>query len=426
MGATKSFVHLLIASDLCPLACILMRILFLTQWFQPESFFKGLPFAKALKDKGHDVEILTGFPNYPDGKVYAGYRIRLYQREAMDGVTVHRIPLYPSHDKSALRRMVNYMSFCLSAFFMGVWLVKKPDIIYVYNLVTLGPAAYLLRFLYGAKVIIDVQDLWPQSVASSGMMVNQRFLTFLSAICNWVYRKADQVVVLSPGFKDHLGARGVSTEKIEVIYNWCDESSLQNRGVMRHKNDSEYASKFIILYAGAMGAVQGLHTLLESATICKNELPDVHFILIGDGADRRRLEELTVKMNLDNVTFMPRRSPESMNEIYDLADALIVHLQDDPLFRITIPSKTQAYLYMGKPVIMAMLGDAADLVRQAGAGLQCAPDNPQALADAVKNLHGFSEEVRCKMGSAGHRYYMDHLSFAQGVKNFEQLMASML
>lgn len=131
-------------------------------------------------------------------------------------------------------------------------------------------------------------------------------------------------------------------------------------------------------------------------------------------------------MNLDNVTFLPRRSPEAMGEIFALADALLVHLQDDPLFRITIPSKTQAYLYMGKPLIMAMLGDAAELVRQAGAGVICEPGNPRAMTDAVRTLHTLNKDKRREMGQAGRRYYMEHLSFAHGVKKFENLMMSVI
>src|SRR5664280_315157 len=144
-----------------------MNILFLSQWFQPEPCFKGLPFAKALREKGHHVEILTGFPNYPGGKIYPNYRVLLYQREMLDGIQVNRVPLYPSHDKSALRRIINYLSFAVSAFLLGPWLIRRPDIIYVCNLVTLSPVAFLLRFLFGSKIIIDVLDLWPESVTSS-------------------------------------------------------------------------------------------------------------------------------------------------------------------------------------------------------------------------------------------------------------------
>lgn len=404
-----------------------MRILFLTQWFQPESFFKGLPFAKALKDKGHDVEVLTGFPNYPGGKMFPGYYIRPYQRETMEGIKIHRVPLYPSHDKSAIRRIINYLSFSLSAFFMGPWLIKKPDVIYVYNLVTLGLPAFLFRFLFKSKVIIDVQDLWPESVASSGMLNNKFLLTVLNRICNFVYRKADQLIVLSPGFKSHLIKRGVPSEKIEVIYNWCDEKSIQTKSSSADKTKQiDTSDKFVILYAGSMGIVQELETVLISAEQCGTMMSDVLFVFIGDGADRKRLERKANDMKLDNVVFLPSRPIHEMNEVYAMADVLIVHLMDQPLFRITIPSKTQAYLYMGKPIIMALRGDSAMLVEKAGAGIVCEPGNSDAITEGVRTLRNADAATRNRMGMNGHQYYMQHLSFEKGVHNVEQLMLSLV
>lgn len=404
-----------------------MRILFLTQWFQPEPFFKGLPFVKALRDRGHEVEVLTGFPNYPGGKVYPGYCVRFYQRETMDGIPVHRVALYPSHDKSASRRILNYLSFSLSAFLIGPWLVGKPDLIYVYNLVTLGPAAFLFRLLFWSKVIIDVQDLWPESVANSQMLGNKAVLNVLNRLCDWVYRGADHLTVLSPGFKKELTKRGVAPEKIEVIYNWCDEVSIAvDASPVGAVKPSEFSGKFVVLFAGAMGFAQGLDTLLDCAGLCREALPDVQFVMIGGGVDRPRLQKRAEEMGLENVTFLPPRSMEIMGEIFGIADALIVHLKDDPLFRITIPSKTQAYFYTGKPIIMAMRGDAADLVRNAGAGNLCEPENPRAMMNAIKALYEIPAIERQKMGEAGHRYYMDHLSFNQGVNQFERIMMSLL
>lgn len=404
-----------------------MKILFLTQWFQPENFFKGLPFAKALAAYGHDVEILTGFPNYPGGKIYPGYRIRFYQREIIDGITVHRVPLYPSHDKSALRRILNYLSFSLSAFLLGPWIVKKPDIIYTYNLVTLGPPAFLLRFLYGAKVVIDVQDLWPESVANSGMLGNKISLRILSGICNWIYSGTDRLVVLSPGFKKHLVNRGIASEKIDVIYNWCDEASIGAVGQMTASaKPEEFFGKFIVLFAGALGTAQGLDTVLDCAQLCEESLPDVHFVLIGGGVDRPRLQQRSMDLGLKNVTFLPPRPMNEMNEIYEMADALLVHLKDDPLFRITIPSKTQAYLHTGKPIIMAMRGNAADLVRAAGAGVVCEPDNPQEMMNAIKLLFEMPAGEFRKKGESGHNYYMNNLSLKEGTKKFERLFAWMI
>jgi hypothetical protein len=181
-----------------------MRILFLTQWFQPENFFKGLPFAKALAARGHSVAVLTGFPNYPGGKVYPGYRVRPYQQEIVEGIRVHRVALYPSHDELPFRRSLNYLSFSLMALLIGPWVVGSHDVIYVYNLVTLGPVAFLLRFLFGSKVVMDIQDLWPESIANSQMLRSKAVLDALNRMCRWVYRRADSLTV-SPGLQEGIG-----------------------------------------------------------------------------------------------------------------------------------------------------------------------------------------------------------------------------
>ncbi|HDR15770.1 MAG TPA: glycosyltransferase WbuB [Desulfobacteraceae bacterium] len=399
-----------------------MRVLFLTQWFQPEPFFKGLPFAKALADRGHDVEVLTGFPNYPGGTLYPGYRVKACQREVIDGIIVHRVPLYPSHDLSTLRRIINYVSFSLTSFILGPWLVKKPDVIYVYNLVTLGPTAFLLRLITGARVVIDVQDLWPDSVVNSGMMRNRHALRLLNGFCRGVYQRADLLTVLSPGFKEKLVERGMQPRDIHVIYNWCDESSFAMNVRLPETAQNDAKGSFDVLFAGTMGSVQGLDTVLDCALMCKETLPAVRFILIGGGAERRRLERRSCELGLDNVSFLPPRPMDEMGELYSLADALLVHLKDEPVFHITIPSKTQAYLYAGKPIIMAVRGDAARLVRDAGAGLQCEPEDPESMMTAIRLLYEMSDDERRSMGERGYRYYLDNLSFSEGVKSFEKLM----
>ncbi len=399
-----------------------MRILFLSQWFQPEPNFKGLPFAKALTERGHHVEVLTGFPNYPGGKIYPGYRVRLCQREIMDGIRVNRVALYPSHDKSALRRAINYLSFAFSAFFVGPWVIGRPDTIYVCNLVTLAPVAFLIRFFFRSKVVIDVLDIWPESIASSTMLNNKIALFVLDNICKWVYRKADKLIAPSPGIKRALINKGVSPEKIEVIYHWCDESKIQkNAPTSDLVKNLEFSGKFVVLFAGTMGIVQGLDTLLDCAKICREKLPKVKIVFIGGGIDRARLEQRKNEMGLDNVVFLPPRPLESMGEIFAIADALIVHLKDEPLFRITVPSKTQAYLYVGKPIIMAIKGDAEDLVREARAGIVCESENPKQMAESIETLYSMSSEDRDRMGMSGLEYYKKNLSFASGVDQFEKL-----
>jgi glycosyltransferase involved in cell wall biosynthesis len=254
------------------------------------------------------------------------------------------------------------------------------------------------------------------------MLENKAALNVLTKVCDWVYRGADRLTVLSPGFKRKLIERGVAPEKIEVVYNWCDEASIQvDASLGKGIKPPEFSGKFVILFAGTMGLAQGLDTVLDCAMLLRETLPAVQFVLIGGGVDRPRLEKRAEDLGLKNVTFLPFRSPDTMDEIFAMSDALLVHLKDDQLYRITIPSKTQAYLYAGKPIIMAMRGDAADLVRKSGAGVICEPEDTGAMFKAIKVLYEMHAVERQKMGEAGRSFYQTYLSFDVGVHTFESL-----
>ena len=402
-----------------------MRILILTQWFDPEPALKGLLFARELAARGHDVEVLTGFPNYPGGNVYPGYHIRPWRRERIDGIRVLRVALYPSHDKSAIRRALNYTSFAISAALIGTALVRKPDVVYVYHPpATIAFAAIVIGFFRRAPFVYDIQDLWPDTVAASRMISSSAVFTLLGHWCNFVYRCARHIVVLSPGFKLELVHRGVPPAKIDVIYNWFNEESIRPNGAaptVRLGGDDE----FKILFAGTMGIVQALDAVLEAARICSRTVPQACFAFVGGGVDRERLERKAAEMRLANVRFFPCQPMSAMGPILDAADVLLVHLKDDPLFRITIPSKTQAYLAAGKPVLMGVLGDAADLIERSGAGIVCTPENPESLAAAVAKLANLGAGRLAEMGRAGREFYTRGLSLTSGVDRFEAVFRSL-
>jgi len=205
-----------------------MRILFITQWFHPEPNFICLPLAKELIKLGHKVQVLTGFPNYPDGKIYDGYRVKLLQRENVDGVSIVRVPLYPSHDISGIGRIANYVSFALSAAAIGPWVVKSADVAYVYH----PPAmvylpAFVIRLLRRIPLVYNIQDLWPDTLLATGMFNNRSGLKLVNTWCKFIYKSTDKIVVISPGFKRMLCNRGVSPDKIEVVYNWCDDTVIR-------------------------------------------------------------------------------------------------------------------------------------------------------------------------------------------------------
>lgn len=403
-----------------------MRILLITQFFQPEPFLKGLPFAKKLAERGHEVEVLTGFPNCPEGKLYKGYKIKFLQREIIDGIPVIRVPLYPSHDKSGMRRFLNYASFGVSAATIGFFATKPADVAYVYHPpATVCLPAIVIRLLRRIPFVYDIADLWPDSLAASEMFDNKFGLWVADKCCKFFYYMAQKIVVLSPGFKEELCRRGVPAEKIEVIYNWCDDTTIQK--VQRDNLLAENLglnNSFNVMYAGNMGNVQILDTVLDAANIIQPKYPRVRFVFVGDGRETDSLKRKTKDLGLNNVLFIERQPVSKMSGILSLADVLLVQLKDTPMFRITIPSKIQAYLSVGKPILIGVEGDAANLVLNARAGLKCEPGNPRSIAETVEKFQSMPQAELDAMGENGRRFYQQELSLKIGTKRFEAVFES--
>ena len=389
-----------------------MRLLLLNQFCQPEPAFQGVPFAKRLAQAGFEVEILTGFPNYPGGKLYPGYRVRPYAEETIDGIRIHRAALYPSHDRSGLKRMANYLSFGLGSLLFGVRHVKPVRVVFCYSLVTLIFTALFLRWRDRAKIVYVIQDLWPESVAHSGMMRNRLLHGVLLRFCDFAYGRADKLVVIAPGMKEVLVRRGIPENRIEVIYNWSEQEEDVGGAPRDAALAAEYGltDTFNVMYAGNMGGMQALDNLLDAARLLGETHPDVRLVLLGGGTERERLAARAKTEGLTNVVFLPRQAPEAMPRVYSLADAVIVQLKDIPLFAVTVPSKTQACLAAGLPLLMGIRGDAADLVEAAGAGVRYAPENARSLAEAILKLRALPADELREMGRRGREYYMSRLS----------------
>lgn len=400
----------------------------LTQLFQPEpNHLKGLEFAKAIASSGHEVQVLTGFPNYPGGQIYSGYRQRLFQHEDMDGVAVVRVPLLPDHSNSAFRRIFCYVSLALTMCIPGLLLVRKPDIVHVYQgPATLALPALLLRLFLRVPYVLDVQDIWPESVTSSGMLRPAWLGRVLSFWCNLTYRFAQKIVVLSPGYRQLLIDRGVPAEKIEIIYNWCDENQVVDAALPEAAKYVFDESRFTVVYAGNLGVVQKLDAVLDAAEILSVQSPEVRFVFIGDGVDSPRLQRIVADGNFDNVIFVPRQPSSSIGAILRRADALLIHLRDDPLCRVGIPQKTQAYMAAGRPIIVGVKGDAADLVVEAGAGIPCEPENPLSIVEAIMKLQELTLQEREQMAQRGYSYYQKKLSFRVGTKKMISVLEGCL
>jgi lipopolysaccharide/colanic/teichoic acid biosynthesis glycosyltransferase len=392
-----------------------MRILYATQWFEPEPILKGIYFAKLMRAHGHDVRVVTGFPNYPGGKLYPGYRLGLLRRESMDDVAIDRVPLYPSHSRSAFGRILNYVSFAASLTIYGIFARKRPDILYAYHPpLTVGLAAAVIAAVRRIPFVYDIQDLWPDTLAASGMVANRAALRVVGAVCRWVYARADRIIVQSPGFKRVLVERGIPAARVEVIYNWANELEARSRG---DGDLSTFAlnGRFNVVYAGTMGPAQSLDTVLRAAKLIEGSEPRVQIILVGGGIEVERLRALAAKIGITSVRIVPRMPQSEIGNLLAAADLLLVHLKDEPLFRLTIPSKTQFYLAMGKPILMGIRGDAAELIEKARAGVVIEPQNAPALASAVLDLARIPKDELAAMGARGRIFYERELSAAVGI-----------
>jgi glycosyltransferase involved in cell wall biosynthesis len=402
------------------------RVLLLTQWFDPEPTMKGMVFARELARLGFQVEVITGFPNYPGGQLYPGYAMRPFRREVVHGIRVTRVALYPSHDGSVLRRMANYASFALSALLGTICLAKPADLVYAYHPpLTVPIVAILIGRLRRIPVVLDIQDLWPDTLRATGMASNRYGLRVVGAVCRWVYRTVDRIVVLSPGFKRLLTERGVPPERIDIIPNWCDDAALRCSGDQVPAS-LPFDGAFRIVFAGNLGKAQGLEAVLEAARRLEAVAPAIRFLFIGDGVEGRRLRSFAADCEITNVAFMDRVSPHAIGGLLQQADALLVHLRADPLFSVTIPSKTQAYMAIGKPILMAVAGDAASLVAESGCGVLATPDDPDSIAEAALALHATDRETLLSMGARGRAHYQTHLSLSVGVARFANVFRSLM
>jgi glycosyltransferase involved in cell wall biosynthesis len=398
-----------------------MRILFLTQWFEPEPAHKGLSFAKALKERGHELEVVTGFPNYPTGRLYPGYRIRMYRREVMDEIVVHRLPLYPSHNHSSLARSINYVSFFLSAMVYCAFRARQFDVIYAYPPIPAWLGAVIAGWLARKPCVIDVQDLWPDSVVRSKMPGTRKMESILHVLCNFVYRRAARIICQSNGIRQRLMERGVPAGKIEVIYNWADEAAAQAGGSC-DVTQYGFEGRFNVVYGGNLGRVQGLDTLVRAAHRARSQAPQLQLLLIGDGVEGDNLRSLVHELGAENVKIAPGIARNLIGDVFAAADVLVLHLWDDPLFEITVPSKTQFYLAMGKPIIAGVKGEAAEIVSRAGAGITVTPEDVNAMADAMVQMTNASRESLAAMGQRGREAYWANFSFATAVAATESVL----
>lgn len=383
-----------------------MKILVVGQYFWPENF-RINEVAASLCDSGCGVSVLTGPPNYPEGKVFQGYSATSLQVQQHGKLLIHRIPLIPRGRGGALRLMLNYLSFVVSACLLGPWLLRgqKFDVVLVY---APGP---ILQSLVGiwlarikrASVVTWVQDLWPESLETTQFVRNKQALALVASLVRWIYRHNDLLLVQSHSFVAPVRAMAGATP---VIYH-PNPGELSSTATDPTAAALRLNAGFNVVFAGNLGTVQALDTILQAAELTR-EQRDIWWVLIGSGSRSQWLMEEVQRRGLTQVVLPGRFPPEAMPAILDQASALLVSLVRSPIMSQTVPSKIQAYLAAGRPIIAALDGEGARIVKEADAGVACPAEDAPALSKAVLHLKSLPTEERERLGVLGREYYQQH------------------
>lgn len=388
-----------------------MRVLIISQYFWPESF-RINELAESLAARNIGVEVLTGKPNYPEGKIYHGYRAAGTTREIWRGVSILRVPMLPRGIRSGFRLFVNYLSFILCGTILGAWHMRHArfDVILVYApspILQALPALFIGR-VKRIPVVVYVQDLWPESLSATGYVRNRAVIWLVKQLVKFIYRRADLILVSSLPFKLSIAEY---KPRARVIYfpNSVDSSFGDPYSGMKPEVPA-LDEGFCVVFAGNVGTAQAVSVIVRAASLLQHQ-PAIRVVVIGSGSemDWMRQQALT----LQNL-FLPGRYPvQAMPNLLGRASALLVTLADKEIFAATVPNKIQAYMAVGRPIIAAMNGEGARLVIEAGAGLAVPAENGEALADAILRMYEMPEEARSRMGANGRAYYNQHFQHEQ-------------
>ncbi|MEN9419579.1 MAG: hypothetical protein RI988_3199 [Pseudomonadota bacterium] len=386
-----------------------MKILLLSQHFWPESF-RINEVAQSLVEQGCEVTVLTGKPNYPEGRVFPGYRVAGVQRERRDGYTIVRVPLWPRGRGGALGLARNYLSFLLSASMVGPWALRgqRFDLIFVYGTspILQALAAIVFKRLKGGVLVTWVQDLWPDSLEMTGFVRNRRVLGGVAAVVRWIYRNCDLLLVQSRAFLEPVRAMAGKTP-VAYYPNPGERQPMPGVPVGAALQLGQEA--FNIVFAGNLGTVQALETVLDAAERLGSQSP-IRWWLVGSGARSAWLAGQVAARGLTCVRLPGRFEPSQMPGILAQADALLVSLRPGPAMSLTVPSKLQAYLAAGRPVLACLDGEGARLVQEAGAGLAVPAGDAVALAEAALALQRMPAARLERMGEAGRCHYDRHFA----------------
>lgn len=413
-----------------------MKILYISQYFPPEM---GAPAARASElaqhwaEAGHEVSVLTGFPNHPTGVVSPEWRGRLRRltyHENAGGVDVFRTWLWPLPNRKAHERMRNYASFCVSAALRGL-AIPRPDVIIASSpQLLVGLSGWWIAFARQLPFVFEVRDLWPESLTAVGVGDENSLLhRALAAVAKFLYQRSDRIVVVTPAFKDHLMRHWrVPEEKIEIVENgvetdlFAPASSPANEAVRRELGAE---GKFLVCYIGTMGMAHGLETLLEAAGQLQRQSSNAQFLLVGEGAEKARIKSLAQSRGLANISFLDQQPREKIPAFISASDACLVLLKKTEVFKTVIPTKMLEFMSCARPVILGVDGQARQIIEDAEAGLVIEPENVEELVAAINQLNA-NRELGTQLGQKGRECILQHFSRARTAEKYIDVLQSLL
>ncbi|HCI14991.1 MAG TPA: glycosyltransferase WbuB [Gallionellaceae bacterium] len=404
-----------------------MNVLIVSQYFWPENF-RINDLVRGLCQRGHSVTVLTGLPNYPEGRFFRGYGFFGKKREDYHGAQVVRVPMLPRGKGSGARLLLNYLSFAFFASLLAPFRCREEyDVIFVYepSPITVGLPALLLRKLKKAPVAFWVQDLWPESLSATGAVRARWLLNLVERLVKFIYRGCDLVMVQSEAFAPSLEKLGVNRERIAYFPNSAEDLYAPVALPQDAPERAGLPDGFRVMFAGNIGAAQDFGTILGAAEQLKS-YPDIHWLILGDGRMLPWVKAQIEERGLgSSVHLLGRHDVEAMPRYFALADAMLVTLKKEPIFALTIPSKVQSYLACGRPVIAALDGEGARVILEASAGVVAPAEDAAGLAEAVLGMYRMEAGAREQMGLNGLRYFWDNFERAMLLERLERWLHEM-
>jgi len=385
-----------------------MRLLVVSQYFWPEDF-RVNDFVVGMRERGHEVTVLTGLPNYPDGKVFEAFRRNPHDFDRFhDGVEVIRVPMLPRGD-TRVGLVLNYLSFALAGIILGPWKLRGRafDAIFTFqgSPVTSALPAVLLRWLKRAPHLMWILDVWPDSLSAVGVTRSPRILSMVGRLVRFIYRNCDRILVQSRAFWSPVLRDGGTERQLAYFPNWIEPTFQQGLdGVEPAPETTAFADHFTIMFAGNIGDSQDMPSVLEAAEAVR-DLDGVRWLIVGDGRAADALRDGIVRRGLqERIHLLGRHPTDRMPAFFAGADALLVSLRAEPIFAMTIPGKVQSYLAAGRPVLGMIDGEGRRVIEESGGGLSVPAGEGAALADAVRRLAALSAAERADMGRRGRAY----------------------